>query len=100
VGKTLRSGSQANIGLGFFSILVQRSTQNKMGGAAVPLVGMSVAFFIMEMSPLTPNVVRDNVARLGYYMLAANAFVFFIASAAYVGIGLRQAERRRRSGQG
>jgi uncharacterized membrane protein (DUF106 family) len=74
-----------------------------MGGAAVPLVGMSVAFFIMEMSRLTPSVVRDSVAWLGFYMLAANAFLFFIASMLYVCIGLRQAfhqaERTRRSGK-
>jgi hypothetical protein len=52
-----------------------------MGGAAVPLVGMSVAFFIMEMSPLTPNVVRDNVARLGYYMRLMSVLGFAKPSA-------------------
>jgi hypothetical protein len=86
----LRS-SQANQGLGFFVSWYNALLKNKTGAAALPLVGMSVAFFIMETSRLTPQIVSDSVAWLGFDMLAANVFLFFIASALYVIIGLRQA---------
>lgn len=58
-------------------------------------MGMSVGFFLIETSAVTPKIVRDSVAWLGFYLIAAHAFIFLVASVVYTFLALRRAISRK-----
>jgi hypothetical protein len=86
-------GTQGSNAQGFFSRWYSLLQRNKTGGAALPLVGMSIGYFLIQSYRITPEIVSDDVVWLGFYLLVFSAFLFAMASAVYVVLFLREAAK-------
>lgn len=60
----------------FFSKLFVLLVRNKMGGAALPMVGFAVGLFLIEMTRAAPTPYVEHVGYVGLRLIDVSALVF------------------------
>ena len=81
--------------LDIFAKWFETLVKNKMGGAALPIAGISLGYLMIEGSRAVPHPYDTDVAKLGLRLMYASVVIFVIAMAGFAWLWLREVAKRR-----